>query len=550
MFSPKSLLVLTVALAGNVVEALWPLPRSITNGSTGLVLSPTFEIKVNGPFPCDLQSAVARTLEYIQNYRHERLVVGRGSVDAPAIKSAKTLPSLVVSSKDSNTIATKARAPLGTRDEAYTLNVPSDGSPATLSANSTLGLFRGLTTFSQIWYTYESWVYTVEAPISITDSPAFPYRGFMLDTARNYFPVDVIKRQLEAMSWVKQNVFHWHIVDSQSFPLVIPGYETISAKGAYSSDEIYTPSQIADVVNFANERGIDVIPEIDTPGHTSVISESFPEHIACPQVSPWALYANEPPSGQLRIASPDTVNFTTNLLVNAANLFSGGYFSTGGDEINARCYTDDPQTQKALNASGKTFAQALDDFTQAEHKALRGVGKTAVVWEELVLTFPVTLANDTIVMVWISSSDAASVVEEGFRIVHSPSDYFYLDCGAGAWVGNFTTGNSWCNPFKTWQKAYSFDPYANITESQRHLVLGGQQLLWTEQSSPNNIDPIVWPRAAASAEVFWSGPGGNVETALARLHDHAYRMTQRGIKAIALQPKWCALRPGKCDLTA
>ena len=173
MFSPKSLLVLTVVLAGNLVEALWPLPRSITNGSTGLVLSPAFEIRVNGPCPSDLHSAVARTLEYIQNDRHERLVVGRGSVNAAAIKSAKTLPSLVVSSKDSNTIAAEARAPLGTRDEAYTLNVPSDGSPATLSANSTLGLFRGLTTFSQIWYTYESCIYTVEAPISITDSPAF-----------------------------------------------------------------------------------------------------------------------------------------------------------------------------------------------------------------------------------------------------------------------------------------------------------------------------------------------------------------------------------------
>lgn len=85
-------------------------------------------------------------------------------------------------------------------------------------------------------------------------------------------------------------------------------------------------------------------------------------------------------------------------MVNVAGLFSGNYFSTGGDEINTKCYTDDPQTQAALNASGKTFVQALDEFTQAEHKALRGVGKSPVVWEELVLTFPVTLANDTIIM--------------------------------------------------------------------------------------------------------------------------------------------------------
>ena len=173
MLSSKLLLVLATLLVGNVVEGLWPLPRSITTGSTGLVLSPTFEIKVNGPYPDDLQSAVARIFDYIQNDDLERLVVGRGSVDSAAIKSAKTLPSLVVSSQDSNTIATEARAPLGTCDEAYTLTVPSDGSPATLFSNTTLGLFRGLTTFSQIWYTYESSIYTVEAPISISDSPAF-----------------------------------------------------------------------------------------------------------------------------------------------------------------------------------------------------------------------------------------------------------------------------------------------------------------------------------------------------------------------------------------
>lgn len=179
MFSSRLLLVLAAFLSGNVVDALWPLPRSLVTGSTGLVLSPAFKIEVKGPYPGDLRSAVARTLKYIRNDKLERLVVGRGSVDAGAIEFAKQLPSLVVSSKDSKTIASEARAPLGTRDEAYILDIPSDGSPATLSANSTLGLFRGLTTFSQLWYTYGSSIYTVEAPILISDSPAF-VRHFLI----------------------------------------------------------------------------------------------------------------------------------------------------------------------------------------------------------------------------------------------------------------------------------------------------------------------------------------------------------------------------------
>jgi hexosaminidase len=109
-------------------------------------------------------------------------------------------------------------------------------------------------------------------------------------------------------------------------------------------------------------------------------------------------------------------------------------------------------------------------------------------------------------------------------------------------------------------KAYTFDPVANLNTAQAKLVLGGQHLLWTEQSGPENLDPIVWPRAAASAEVFWTGPvvgdargasdDRDVRTALPRLHELVYRFRRRGVRAISLQPEWCALRPFKCDLTA
>jgi len=344
--------------------------------------------------------------------------------------------------------------------------------------------------------------------------------------------------------------FHWHVTDSQSFPLVVPGYETIAQLGAYAPSYIYTPQDVANIVAYAAARAINVIVEIDTPGHTSIIHKAFPEHIACPESTPWATYANEPPAGQLRIASSATTNFTAGLLSSVASMFPSPYMSTGGDEINIPCYTNDTMTQAALNASGHTLEQALSLFTQTTHAAIEYKGKTPVVWEEMVLVHNVTLSNSTIVMVWISSANAAAVAAKGYRVVHSPSDYFYLDCGGGGWVGAYPAGNSWCDPFKTWQKAYSFDPLANITSAEEKLILGGQQLLWTEQSGPSNVDPIVWPRAAASAEVFWSGGGGNGTSALPRLHEMAYRMVNRGIRAIPLQPMWCALRPYACDLTA
>ncbi|KAH7928429.1 glycoside hydrolase family 20 protein [Leucogyrophana mollusca] len=439
---------------------------------------------------------------------------------------------------------------LESRNEAYSLSVPSDGSAATLKANSTLGLFRGLTTFSQLWYEYDGAIYTPEAPIDISDWPVYPYRGFMLDTARNYYPVSDIKRTLDAMSWVKINTFHWHVVDSQSFPLEIPGFMEISQKGAYSPTYVYTTQDVQDIVSYAAARGIDVVVEIDTPGHTSVIAESHPEHVACPGATPWSSYANEPPAGQLRIAADATVKFATSLITAAANMFPSKFFSTGGDEINSNCYAEDPQTQQILKSTGQTLDQALSAFTQSTHGALASMGKTPIVWEEMVLQHSVTLSNNTIVMVWISSDNVAAVAKKGFRIIHSASDYFYLDCGMGGWVGSNPSGDSWCSPFKTWQKSYTFDPTASLTDAQKKLILGGQHLLWSEQSSPHNLDPATWPRAASSAELFWSGPGRNVSTALPRLHDLAFRMTNRGVAAIALQPMWCALRPGACDAGA
>jgi hexosaminidase len=176
--------------------------------------------------------------------------------------------------------------------EGYSLTVPGDGSAAGIKANSTLGLFRGLATFSQLFYYLNDVIYTVEAPISITDSPVYPYRGFMLDTSRNYFPVSDILRTLDAMAMVKLTTFHWHMVDSQSFPLEVPEFPELSAKGAYGSSLVYSTNDVQNIVTYAAARGIDVLPEVDTPGHTAVIAESYPEHIACADATPWATYAN------------------------------------------------------------------------------------------------------------------------------------------------------------------------------------------------------------------------------------------------------------------
>ncbi|TFK39090.1 N-acetylhexosaminidase [Crucibulum laeve] len=556
----KNILILAVALTHPPSTfALWPIPRSLQTGTSFVKLASNFDIEnqvTNAP--ADLLDAIQRTKTLLATDKLQRLAVGRGLNDSTAVGKAQSLSRLTISLLPGHTvarsIAQEAVQPIGQRSEGYSLSVPSTGAAATLTANSTLGLFRGLTTFGQLWYDLGGTTYSFQAPVVITnDSPAYPYRGLMLDTARNFFTVSDIKRTLDAMSWVKMSMFHWHVTDSQSFPLEIPNFPEISSKGAYSTQQVYSSADVQDIVSYAGARGIDVLVEIDTPGHSGSISASHPEHIACPQSDPWSDFAGEPPSGQLRLASQATTNFTANFISAIAKTLPSKLFSTGGDEINTNCYAHDASTQADLKSSGRTLEQALNVFTQATHKALLDIGKTPVVWEEMALEHQVSLSNETIVMVWISSQNAAAVAKKNLRIVHGPSDYFYLDCGAGEWLGNDPTGNSWCDPFKTWQKAYTFDPLANITAQQAPLVLGGQQLLWTEQSSPENLDSIVWPRAASSAEVFWTGavlPDGtarNVGSALPRLHDIRYRMVKRGVRAIALQPEWCAIRPNVCN---
>jgi hexosaminidase len=140
------------------------------------------------------------------------------------------------------------------------------------------------------------------------------------------------------------------------------------------------------------------LQEIDTPGHTAIIGTTYPDYVACFDASPWASYANEPPAGQLRFALPEVMTFTASLLSSIAKTLPSSYFSTGGDELNTNCYTNDLPTQQQLNATGMTLNDALNNFTQTTHGALIAQGKTPVVWEEMVLNWNVTLSNDTIVM--------------------------------------------------------------------------------------------------------------------------------------------------------
>ncbi|CAG8693811.1 8068_t:CDS:2, partial [Acaulospora morrowiae] len=156
--------------------------------------------------------------------------------------------------------------------------------------------------------------------------------------------------------------------------------------------------------------------------------------------------------------------------------------------------------------------------------------------------------SDTLIQVWNDDKNLKKVADKGYRMIVGSSDYWYLDCGHGAWAGNFVNGNSWCDPYKTWQKIYSYNLTTGLTDKEAKLVIGGEVLLWSEQSDPTNFERMLWPRSSAAAEVLWSGVNkSSVVEALPRLHDWRFRMVKRGIQAEPLQPLWC-VKHGGCDL--
>ncbi|KAL0064337.1 Glucosamine-6-phosphate isomerase (Glucosamine-6-phosphate deaminase) (GNPDA) (GlcN6P deaminase) [Marasmius tenuissimus] len=516
------------------VSALWPIPRSLETGTTLLKLADGFDFKLNFDSPPeDLTNAIARAKDLLMTDNLQILVPDHGESNRGGLEDAKSLSGLTLALADNapaiRPIATEVTDDLHARDESYTLIVPDNGSDAMLRANSSLGLFRGLTTFGQLWYDLDGTTYTTMAPFTVSnDSPAYPYRGLHLDTSRNFFPVSDIKGTLDGMSWVKMSTFHWHVTDSQSWPLGIAEFLELAEKARTRQEKRSVQTTYKKLLLTQLRE------EIDNPGHTASIAFSHPEHVACFEGTGDVVL--EPPLGQLRLASEATLNFTLDVLTAVASKLPSKFFHTGGDELNQPCYNQDQQTQDELERSGRSLEDAIGDWVDATHDRLRSIGKTPIVWEEMVLEHNITLKNDTVALVWISSDHAASVAAKNVRIVHAPLDHFYL--------------------------AYTFNPLANISSSQEYLILGGQQLLWTEQSGPENLDPIMWPRAASSAEVFWTGPtlpDGSERVAaiagrnkmaktevLGRIHDLRARLAARGIRAINIQPKYCQLRPERC----
>lgn len=399
----------------------------------------------------------------------------------------------------------------------------------------------------------------------------------MLDTSRNYYGVGDILRVIEGMSWNKMNVFHWHITDSHSFPLVLPLEPELAAKGSYGSDMIYSPDDVSRIVEFGLDHGVRVLPEIDSPGHTGSWAEAYPEIVTCanmfwwPAESDWSeRLASEPGTGHLNPLNPKTYQVLKNVIHDVSTLFPEPFYHGGADEIIPCCWKADP-TIRSFLSNGGTLSQLLEKFVNSTLPYIISLNKTAVYWEDVLLDENVKVDSSflprqhTILQTWNNGpNNTKRIVSAGYRAIVSSSDYYYLDCGHGDFLGNNSQydlpprsnnskdGGSWCGPFKTWQTIYNYDITDGLSKEEAELVLGGEVALWSEQADPTVLDARLWPRAAAMAETLWSGNRDEkgmkrYAEATDRLNEWRHRMVSRGIQAEPIQPLWCIRNPGMCN---
>lgn len=531
------LVVGTLSLAADPM--IWPLPQKVENGAQTLDVDPSLVFVSTGHRSPILLKAYSRYLGLIFSPK-QHYSVQSGDCEA-AVASVSQVTVKVTSSDETLHYGT---------DESYSMTITSTGN-ASITATTVYGAMYGLETFSQLVVDQSSFSPLCSssaathqiplAPWSIKDSPRFAWRGILLDTSRWYYPVEDIKRTLDAMSYNKMNVFHWHVTDAQSFPIVSETYPELSAKGAYSADQVYTQAMVKDLIGYGHERGIRILPEFDSPGHTTSWGKAFPELVVCADHQPWGEMCNEPPCGQLNPLKPEVYEVLDGLLGEFASLFPDAYMHVGADEVDFKCWDSDEGIAQYKKDHGVDDTYLLQTFEDRKRTLVYKHYKKPISWEEVVLDFKLNVPTDVILQAWKGEASVSALANQGYQVVASPYTAWYLDCGTGSWLNN---GSSWCDPYKTWQTVYDYEPTTNVRNHAN--VIGGEAAIWSETIDSANVDAKLWPRASAAAERLWSDAGVTSGAATSRINNFRQLLVSRGIRARPLQPQWCVLNPGEC----
>ena len=526
--SLKTLWCSVLVLVAATSYAIIPQPKSIENGKGEFVVTSATPITFNAE---ELRPLAAYMLDYL-----DVKVVTNKAVPTPAIA---------------------VELQQGVEAEGYKLTISESG--VRIVASDYAGAFNGVQTLFQM---LPSEVYTkkMKLPVrleacTVEDAPQYAYRGYMLDVARTWVTAEGVKNFIDWLSHHKINRLHWHLSDDQGWRVEIKAYPELTEVGGYrggsspvppmygkwneSYGGYYTQSQIRDIVEFARVRNVEIIPEIDLPGHSWAFTSIHPE-VVCNYE-----YDQAESSGGLDIRNVFCATKESNykmldeILGEVCALFPSEYIHIGGDEVSLSQWKKCPDCSAYLHKHGYTDAHKLEDyFIERIDKMLKKHGKRPAVWNEGINGGG--LDKSTRVHGWSNMKECRKVLEAGYPTIFMPAEYFYFDMRQS----KYEAGSNWSNIFDV-KHTYSFDLAAHgFTPEQIALVEGFEGAYWSEialsqggDRSTDFVEYMTFPRMCAVAELSWGKNGSDWENFYARLCSHYDRMSAMDINYRLMPPK-------------
>lgn len=387
--------------------------------------------------------------------------------------------------------------------------------------------------------------------VEISDMPRFAWRGFMLDEGRHFYGKDEIKKILDVMSAYKMNRFHWHLTEDQGWRIEIKKYPKLTEIGAWRDSKVcawgdvkpdgihyggfYTREDINEVVEYAKERFIEIVPEVDIPGHSQAAVASYPEFLSCDPENKHEVWLWQGVSGDvINVANPHAVQFAKDIVDELTEMFPFGYIHLGGDECPTYKWERNAECQSLLKEIGSDNYRDLQIhfYKQLkEHIAQKPVEqqRKLIFWNEVLHGDTEPLGSDITIMAWIGADGAAKdAAGRGMNTILSPQIPYYINRRQSKLA---TEPRSQGYGDETVERVYSYMPMSNVPVELQSKYMGVQANFWTEWViEPEVVQYLMLPRLAAVAEAGWTSEGRrNYDSFINRLQDEAEYYHLRGV---------------------
>jgi hexosaminidase len=487
---------------------LMPMPHHLTEGQGQLKIDSTFTVDLDGYKDARLESARKRFLN----------TLSRQTGIPYHTEKSEGEPTLVVKTAGPS----DAVEHIG-ENESYHLEVSA--THAMLTAPNPLGAMHGLQTFLQL-VTITPDGFAAPA-VTIDDEPRFAWRGLMIDAGRHFQPMDVLKRNLDGMEAVKLNVFHWHLSEDQGFRAESKLYPLLTGKG--SNGDYYTQAQMKEIVEYARDRGIRVVPEFDMPCHTTSWFVGYPDLASGTgpyQIQTrWGIFnpAMDP-------SRESTFTFIDKFIGEMTTIFPDAYFHVGGDECNGKEWDANEKIHSFMREHNLKDNAALQSyFSGRVQKIVASHHRIMVGWDEVLQP---NTPKDVVIQSWRGPKGLAASARQGNRTILSNG--YYIDLNQSA------------------AEHYLTDPLggdaANLTDEEKKRVMGGEAAMWSEFTTSEIIDSRIWPRTAAIAERLWSAQDlRDVESMYTRMYAVSDKLEAYGLTHQSVTPRMLQRMSGEVD---